>query len=112
MRPSRPQGQGPGGSLETGWAYILDRATGKPLLGIDERAVPQEPRQATAATQPYPRGDAIVPQEIEIVPEGADLVPGTGDIKNHGRIFTPYFTDQIMVKPATMGGANWPAQFL
>jgi alcohol dehydrogenase (cytochrome c) len=93
---------------KTGWAYILDRVTGKPLLGIDERAVPQEPRQATAATQPYPRGDAIVPQEIDIPPEGADLLPGTGDIKNHGRIFTPYFTEQIMVKPATMGGANWP----
>ncbi|MEJ0008674.1 MAG: PQQ-binding-like beta-propeller repeat protein [Steroidobacteraceae bacterium] len=93
---------------KTGWAYILDRATGKPLIGIDERAVPQEPRQATAATQPYPRGDAIVPQEIDTVPEGADLTPGTGEIKNHGRIFTPYFTDQIMVKPATMGGANWP----
>jgi quinohemoprotein ethanol dehydrogenase len=93
---------------KTGWAYILDRATGKPLIGIDERAVPQEPRQATAATQPYPRGDAIVPQEIEIPPEGADLVPGTAQIKNQGRIFTPYFTDQIMVKPATMGGANWP----
>jgi quinohemoprotein ethanol dehydrogenase len=93
---------------KTGWAYILDRSTGKPLIGIDERAVPQEPRQSTAATQPYPRGDAIVPQEIEIPPEGADLEPGTAQIKNQGRIFTPYFTDQIMVKPATMGGANWP----
>jgi len=93
---------------KTGWAYILDRATGKPLLGIDERAVPQEPGQATAATQPYPRGDAIVPQEIDIVPEGANLLPGTGDIRNHGRIFTPYLTDQIMVKPSTTGGANWP----
>jgi len=93
---------------KTGWAYILDRTNGKPLLGIDERAVPQEPRQATAATQPYPRGDAIVPQEIETIPEGANLLPGSGEIKNHGRIFTPYFTDEIMVKPATMGGANWP----
>ena len=93
---------------KTGWAYILDRVTGKPLIGIDERAVPQEPRQATAATQPYPRGDAIVPQEIDIVPEGADLLPGSGEIKNHGRIFTPYLTDQIMVKPSTNGGANWP----
>jgi PQQ-dependent dehydrogenase (methanol/ethanol family) len=43
---------------KTGWAYILDRETGKPLIGIDERPVPQEPRQATAATQPYPKGDA------------------------------------------------------
>ena len=39
---------------KTGWAYILDRQTGKPLIGIDERPVPQEPRQATAR-------DAAVP---------------------------------------------------
>jgi len=93
---------------KTGWAYILDRETGKPLLGIVERPVPQEPHQATAPTQPYPIGDAIVPQEIEIVPEDAPLLPGTGDIANHGRIFTPFWTREIMVKPATMGGANWP----
>ena len=68
---------------KTGWAYILDRETGKPLIGIDEKPVPQEPRQATAATQPFPRGDAIVPQLIEIAPEGHALV-------NDGRIFTPF----------------------
>jgi quinohemoprotein ethanol dehydrogenase len=92
---------------KTGWAYILDRVTGKPLIGIVEKPVPQEPRQKTAATQPYPIGDSIVPQEIEIVPEGAK-VDENGQIPNHGRIFTPFWTDQIMVKPATMGGANWP----
>ena len=92
---------------KTGWAYILDRATGKPLIGISERAVPQEPRQQTSATQPYPSGDAIVPQQIDIVPEGA-LVDEHGQLPNDGRIFTPYFDKQIMVKPATMGGANWP----
>src|SRR4029077_16947294 len=27
---------------KTGWAYILDRTDGTPLLGIEERAVPQE----------------------------------------------------------------------
>jgi alcohol dehydrogenase (cytochrome c) len=69
---------------KTGWAYILDRETGKPLIGIDEKPVPQEPRQKTAATQPFPRGDAIVPQFIEIAPEGHALV-------NDGRIFTPFF---------------------
>ncbi len=93
---------------KTGWAYILDRETGKPLIGIDEKPVPQEPRQATAATQPYPVGDSIVPQQINIVPEGARLVPGTARIPNDGKIFTPFWTDQIMVKPGTMGGANWP----
>ena len=38
----------------TGWVYILDRTNGKPLIGIEEKPVPQEPRQKTAKTQPYP----------------------------------------------------------
>jgi alcohol dehydrogenase (cytochrome c) len=87
---------------KTGWAYILDRETGEPLVGIEERPVPQEPRQATAATQPYPAGDAIVPQQVDIAPEGFDLV-------NEGRIFTPYVGDKgTIVSPSLYGGANWP----
>ena len=86
---------------KTGWAYILDRVTGEPLIGIEERPVPQEPRQATAATQPYPVGDAIVPQAIDIVPENTTVVNG-------GRIFTPFWTEPVAMKPGTMGGANWP----
>jgi len=87
---------------KTGWAYILDRQTGKPLVGIDEKPVPQEPRQATAATQPFPRGDAIVPHEIAIAPEGATLV-------NDGRIFTPFAgTSPTIVAPGIWGGASWP----
>ena len=93
---------------KTGWAYILDRVTGKPLIGIEERPVPQEPRQATAATQPFPIGDAIVPHEIDMIPDGAHLAPGTTELPNKGRIFTPFWTDPVMVKPGTFGGANWP----
>jgi alcohol dehydrogenase (cytochrome c) len=87
---------------KTGWAYILDRETGKPLIGIDEKPVPQEPRQKTAATQPFPRGEAIVPQLIEIAPEGHALV-------NDGRIFTPFVgKDPTIVAPGIWGGASWP----
>ena len=87
---------------KTGWAYILDRETGKPLIGIDEKPVPQEPRQKTAATQPFPRGDAIVPQFIEIAPEGHALV-------NDGRIFTPFVGENpTLVAPGIWGGASWP----
>jgi len=87
---------------KTGWAYILDRETGKPLIGIDEKPVPQEPKQATAATQPFPRGDAIVPHFIEIAPEGQALV-------NDGRIFTPFVgKDPTIVAPGIWGGASWP----
>ena len=86
---------------KTGWVYILDRATGEPLVGIDEKPVPQEPRQGTAATQPYPRGDAFVPQQIDIAPEGTTLVNG-------GKIFTPFWTTPVLMKPGPPGGVNWP----
>ena len=86
---------------KTGWVYILDRVTGRPLVGIEERPVPQEPRQATARTQPYPVGDAFVPQSVPIAPEGFRLV-------NEGRIFTPFWTDPVVAKPGQSGGANWP----
>ncbi|MGH9253494.1 MAG: pyrroloquinoline quinone-dependent dehydrogenase [Vicinamibacterales bacterium] len=86
---------------KTGWVYILDRTNGRPLIGIEERPVPQEPRQATARTQPFPVGDAFVPQSLTIPPEGFQLV-------NQGRIFTPFWTDPIVAKPGQGGGANWP----
>jgi quinohemoprotein ethanol dehydrogenase len=86
---------------KTGWVYILDRTDGTPLVGIDEKPVPQEPRQATAATQPYPRGDSFVPQHLDIAPEGYPLVNG-------GKIFTPYWTDYVIAKPGILGGGNWP----
>ncbi len=86
---------------KTGWVYILDRTNGEPLVGIDERPVPQEPRQLTAPTQPHPRGDAFVPQSVAIAPESYTLVNG-------GRIFTPFWTDYVVAKPGIGGGANWP----
>jgi alcohol dehydrogenase (cytochrome c) len=86
---------------KTGYVYILDRETGKPLVPIDEVPVPQEPRQATAATQPIPRGDEVIPHEIDIEPEGFKLI-------NNGRIFTPFWDEPVVVKPLGTGGANWP----
>jgi alcohol dehydrogenase (cytochrome c) len=86
---------------KTGWIYLLDRTTGKPLIGIDEQPVAQEPRQLTSPTQPIPRGDSFVPQSIDIAPEGFSLVNG-------GRVFTPYWTDYVLAKPGITGGANWP----
>ena len=84
---------------KTGWVYILDRETGKPILGIDEKPVPQEPRQATAPTQPYPVGDAVVPQTLDIAVEGQELING-------GRIFTPYWDKPVSYRPQM--AVNWP----
>ena len=86
---------------KAGWVYILDRTNGKPLVGIDEKPVPQEPRQRTSPTQPIPRGDAFVPQSVDIAPEGLPLV-------NQGRVFTPFWKEPIVAKPGARGGANWP----
>ena len=87
-------------AAKTGWVYLLDRATGEPLIGIVETPVPQEPQQHTAATQPFPIGDALVPQHIDIPLEGYELV-------NEGRIFTPFKDDKpVLWKP--LAAVNWP----
>jgi quinohemoprotein ethanol dehydrogenase len=83
------------------WAYLLDRKTGKPLLDIVETEVPQEARQLTAATQPIPVGDAMAPQEVLIPPQGFQLV-------NNGRMYTPFWTEGIMLAPGPSGATNWP----
>ncbi len=84
---------------KTGWVYLLDRITGEPLIGIEEKAVMQEPRQATAATQPYPIGDSLIPLEVAYAPENNALV-------NQGRIFTPFFDKPVVFTP--LAGVNWP----
>jgi quinohemoprotein ethanol dehydrogenase len=87
-------------AAKTGWVYLLDRINGEPLIGIDEKPVMQEPRQATSPTQPFPRGDAVVPQSIDIPLEGYKLV-------NQGRIFTPFKDDEpVLWKP--LAAVNWP----
>jgi alcohol dehydrogenase (cytochrome c) len=60
------------GVLRTdGEMFILDRATGKPLIPVEERPVKQDKRLATAPTQPYSVGvDKIGPNCVE-----ADLIP-------------------------------------
>jgi quinohemoprotein ethanol dehydrogenase len=84
---------------KTGWVYILDRVTGKPLIGIVETPVMQEAQQHTSPTQPFPVGDAIVPQSIDMPPEGFELV-------NEGKIFTPFTQHPAVWKP--LAAINWP----
>jgi quinohemoprotein ethanol dehydrogenase len=110
---------------KTGWVYILDRANGEPLVGIDEKAVPQELRQHTAETQPYPVGDAFTPQSVtaeEVArltkarAAAAHEAGGEGKLStpkwsyvNEGRIFTPFWGQAgVISRPSTIGGANWP----
>jgi quinohemoprotein ethanol dehydrogenase len=81
-----------------GYAYILDRVTGKPLIGIPEQPVMQSAAQKTSPTQPIPLGDDLVPHSIDIAPDGYDLI-------NEGRTFTPFDDKPVVYKP--LAGVNW-----
>jgi quinohemoprotein ethanol dehydrogenase len=78
-----------------GWMFLLDRTNGRPLLGIDERPVAQEPRQKTAATQPFPLGEPFFPQCI------TDPVPGFVS----GCYFDAFWDQGNVVTPST--AADW-----
>jgi quinohemoprotein ethanol dehydrogenase len=84
---------------KSGYVYILDRVTGKPLVGIEERPVAQNASQKTSPTQPIPVGDDVVPHYIDAAPENQDLV-------NEGRTFTPFDEKPVLYKQ--LAGINWP----
>ena len=95
---------------KTGWVYILDRENGKPLIGIDEQAVPQAPSQKTSPTQPYPRGDATIVQSVDPAAfrTFAKTLPKGTKLTNGGKIFTPYTPGGTAVStPSSLGGTNW-----
>ncbi|GGA40241.1 outer membrane protein assembly factor BamB family protein [Psychrobacillus lasiicapitis] len=98
--------KGLGQAGKTGWVYFLDRTDGTPLVGIEEKPVPQLAEQKTAATQPFPIGDAFVPQGVFQEDVDRDL----GDVFEGkiGDIFTPFWEEPITLKPGPAGGANWP----
>lgn len=89
--------KGLGQSGKTGWEYLLDRTTGQPLVGIDDKDVPQNATQKTSAKQPYPQGDAFVPQECSEQIGNYPMAP----------IFTPFERDPILMCPGANGGTEW-----
>ncbi|HVX33613.1 MAG TPA: PQQ-binding-like beta-propeller repeat protein [Solirubrobacterales bacterium] len=104
-----------GEPCKTGWAYVVDRRTGKPIYPIPEVKVPQDPAQKTSPTQPEPTMPPFSP--IETTPEalanareavaGAEPKPKVVGSK----IFTPMSSDPsslTMTPNAAVGGDNWP----
>lgn len=95
---------------KTGMYYVLDRTNGKPLLGIDELPVPQQPLQQTAATQPYPRQGPWT----EICPTPPDLggpVPGDPNraVPNYqtGCLYAAHWDAPILSIPSQNGSADF-----
>ena len=76
-----------GAAGKTGWFYILDRKTGKPLIDMMNLEVPQDPKQATAKTQPVPKN---VPPFV-----------------THKNMWAPPTLDGVLVSPGLSGGSEW-----
>ena len=97
---------------KTGWVYLLDRKTGKPIYPIPEVKVPQDPSQKTSATQPEPTMEPFSPLEA---------TPGSGrKSRRSGRratsrnrrssatkIFPPMSTDPTTINLTAELGGRW-----
>ncbi len=103
-----------GEPCKTGWAYVLDRDTGKPIYPIPEVKVPQDPAQKTSATQPEPTMEPFSPITVskESVEKVEESVAGnTPKQKVVGtKIFQPMSTDPTTINltpNSAVGGDNW-----
>ncbi len=106
--------KGIGAPGKTGWLYLLDRETGKPLYGIDEKPVPQNAEQKTAKTQPFPRTGEFIPHTPPSAAEIARVKKErTGAVTKvpvvvAQEMFTPPTTDKLLIyTPGPQGGNNW-----
>lgn len=114
---------------KTGYMYILNRVTGKPVFGIVETPVPASnvPGEVSAPTQPIPvkppplarvsfTPDELVTADDTNAEHAAfcrQLAERSGELLNRGS-FTPYTylepgmpVRSTMLFPGSVGGANW-----
>ena len=105
---------------KAGLMFILDRLTGEPIFGVEERPVPASdvPGEQSAATQPFPLKPlplgrhSFSPDEIATVtPEQkqfcTDMLATEGGMKSGGP-YTHYGSKLTVVFPGTLGTTNWP----
>ncbi len=100
---------------KTGWVYLLDRNTGKPIYPIPEVKVPQDPANKTSPTQPEPTMEPFSP--IETSQESVEAIEAqVAEEKPRPKIvgtkiFAPMSTDPTtmnLIPNAAVGGDNWP----
>jgi quinohemoprotein ethanol dehydrogenase len=99
---------------KTGWLYMLDRETGKPLYGITEKPVPQNAEQKSWPTQPIPANGEFTPhgavpqKDVQRV-----LKERTGPLKKVPVVvakvpFTPPPPGKLLIYgQGPQGGVNW-----
>ena len=101
---------------KTGYCYVFDRVTGKPVWPIEEVSVPQStvPGEKTSPTQPVPTKPP--PFSAQGLTED-DVIDFTPEIKRQalevfkkydsGPIFTPGSLRGTLTVPGDGGGAHW-----
>ena len=89
-----------------GLYFALDRLTGKPLLPVEERAVPQSDVEGERAspTQPVPVSGVFTAQRF--VPRAGWCADELKTLRYDG-LFTPPSLGGSLVFPGNTGGANW-----
>ncbi|MGO8718590.1 MAG: PQQ-binding-like beta-propeller repeat protein [Acidobacteriaceae bacterium] len=101
---------------KTGFVFVFDRLTGKPLFPIEERPVPQSdlPGEASWPTQPYPlqppplATTSVTRDDITTVtPESHKDCLQAFDSALPGRLFNPWGLTLKVEFPGTLGGGNW-----
>ncbi|MGH9342258.1 MAG: PQQ-binding-like beta-propeller repeat protein, partial [Terriglobia bacterium] len=101
---------------KTGFLYVLNRDTGKPVFPVVERPVPQSraPGEQTSPTQPFPvTPPPLVPQTLTadqawgLTPQDRAACRKIMSKLGPGRIFTPPSVNGIIAIPGNVGGLNW-----
>ncbi len=101
---------------KTGNLFLLNRETGKPIFGVEERRVPQSdvPGEVSSPTQPFPTKPApVTPQQMTASdawgPDEASrrwCREEIGKLRANG-IFTPPSLQGSLMMPGNIGGMAW-----
>jgi len=102
-------------ATKMGNLFVLDRATGKPLLNVEERSVPASDvaGEVASPTQPFTSNPPLVPQKLDQVwgmndADRSACRDRLASLRNEG-IFTPPSLRGSLVYPGNIGGSNWSA---
>ena len=99
-----------------GFIFVLDRNTGEPVFGVEERPVPPStiPGEKTWPTQPYPlKPPALVRQEFseadlsDVTPEIHAYVSEVFKKYKGSKMFTPSSLEPSVQLPGMSGGMEW-----
>ena len=101
-------------ATKTGFVFVLDRETGKPLHPVEDRAVPRSdvPGEEAAPTQPFPKlrlhtTDARPLAFWDFHPEHRAACERLAAGIRYEGIFTPPGLAGTLVYPGNPGGTNW-----